>query len=180
MRGSTHLSATSSWAQVRTADHAKPGRGLRRKHLVETGGAHVNFVRSQRALLAGLADVLIPAGDGMPSASAAAVAEDGLNQVLAAVPSLGVSLADVLARAEGRDPVEVIASLARSDPAAYGILTEVVTAAYFMNPDVRQAVGYGGQRPSPLDPRVDYMEDGLLESVIKRGPIYRPTPKASR
>jgi len=54
----------------------------------------------------------------------------------------------------------------------------VVTAAYFMNPDVRKAVGYTGQGPSPLDPRVDYMEDGLLESVIKRGPIYRPTPKA--
>jgi hypothetical protein len=54
----------------------------------------------------------------------------------------------------------------------------VVTAAYFMNPEVRQAVGYTGQGPLPLDPRVDYMEDGLLESVIKRGPIYRPTPKA--
>ena len=26
------------------------------------------------------------------------------------------------------------------------------------------------------DPRPDFMEDGLLESVIKRGPIYRPTP----
>ena len=138
----------------------------------------MNFDAAQRTVLAGLADVLIPAGDGMPSASAAAVAEHGLNQVLAAVPSLGASLADVLAKAKGREPAEVIASLARTDPAAYGILTEVVTAAYFMNPDVRQAVGYTGQGPSPLDPRVDYMEDGLLESVIKRGPIYRPTPKA--
>jgi hypothetical protein len=98
--------------------------------------------------------------------------------VLAAVPSLETSLADVLARAKGREPAEFIASLARTDPSGYGILTEVVTAAYFMNPDVRQAVGYTGQGPSPLDPRVDYMEDGLLESVIKRGPIYRPTPKA--
>ena len=71
-----------------------------------------------------------------------------------------------------------MAGLARTDPAAYGILTEVVTAAYFMNLDVRKAVGYTGQGPSPLDPRVDYMEDGLLESVIKRGPIYRTTPKA--
>ena len=140
----------------------------------------MNFDPAQRAVLAGLADVLIPAGDGMPSASAAGVAEDGLNQVLAAVPSLGASLADVLARAKGREAAEVVTSLARTDPAAYGILTEVVTAAYFMNPDVRQAVGYTGQGPSPLDPRVDYMEDGLLESVIKRGPIYRPTPKANR
>ena len=140
----------------------------------------MSFDPSQRAVLAGLADVLIPAGDGMPSASAAGVAEDGLNQVLAAVPSLGASLADVLARAKGREAAEVVTSLARTDPAAYGILTEVVTAAYFMNPNVRQAVGYTGQGPTPLDPRVDYMEDGLLESVIKRGPIYRPTPKANR
>ncbi|HLJ98028.1 MAG TPA: hypothetical protein VKU02_33015 [Gemmataceae bacterium] len=138
----------------------------------------MNFDRSQRAVLAGLADVLIPAGDGMPSASAAGVADEGLNQVLAAVPSLGASLAEVLTRARGREPAEVVMSLAPTDPAAYGILTEVVTAAYFMNSDVRKAVGYTGQGPSPLDPRVDYMEDGLLESVIKRGPIYRPTPKA--
>jgi hypothetical protein len=80
--------------------------------------------------------------------------------------------------AEGREPAEVVASLAGTDPTAYGILTEVVTAAYFMNPEVRRAVGYTGQGPSPLDPRADYMEHGLLESVIKRGPIYRPTPKA--
>jgi hypothetical protein len=137
----------------------------------------MNLNPTQRAVLAGLADVLIPAGDGMPSASAAAVTQDGLNQVLAAVPTLGPSLADVLARAAGREPAEVVASLARTDPAGYGILTEVVTAAYYMNPEVRKAVGYTGQGPSPLDPRVDYMEDGLLESVIRRGPIYRPTPK---
>ncbi len=138
----------------------------------------MSFDPDQRAVLAGLADVLIPAGDGMPAASAAGAAGQGLDQVLAAVPALGAGLADVLARAKGRDPAEFVAGLARTDPAAYGILTEVVTAAYFMNPDVRQAVGYTGQGPTPLDPRVDYMEDGLLESVIKRGPIYRPTPKA--
>ena len=138
----------------------------------------MNFDPAQRAVLASLADVLIPAGDGMPSASAGDVSGEGLNQVLAAVPSLEARLADVLAQAKGRAPAEVVASLARSDAAAFGILTEVVTAAYFMNPDVRKAVGYAGQGPLPLDPRVDYMEDGLLESVIKRGPIYRPTPKA--
>ena len=137
----------------------------------------MSFDPAQRAVLAGLADLLIPAGDGMPSASAAAVAGQGLDQVLAAVPSLGASLAKVLDLALGREPAEVVATLARTDPTAHGILTEVVTAAYFMNPDVRKAVGYAGQGPSPLDPRVDYMEDGLLESVIKRGPIYRPTPK---
>ena len=67
----------------------------------------MSFDPSQRAVLAGLADVLIPAGDGMPSASAAAVAGQGLDQVLAAVPSLGASLADVVARAGGREPAEI-------------------------------------------------------------------------
>ena len=137
-----------------------------------------NFDSAQRAVLAGLADVLIPAGDGMPSASAASVAEEGLDQVLTAVPSLVADVAEVLARAKGCEPVEFVARLAEADAAAYGVLTEVVAAAYFLNSDVRKAVGYTGQGPSPLDPRADYMEDGLLESVIKRGPIYRPTPKA--
>jgi hypothetical protein len=137
----------------------------------------VSFDPDLRSVLAGLADVLIPAGDGMPSASAAAVAGTGLDQVLTAVPSLGASLAEVLAGAKNREPDEVVANLSRTDPSAYGILTEVVTAAYFMNPDVRRAVGYAGQGPSPIDPREDYVDDGLLESVIKRGPIYRPTPK---
>jgi len=137
----------------------------------------VSFDPIQRAVLARLADVLIPAGDGMPAASTAAIAEEGLDRVMAAVPELKASLADVLAKAVGSEPTEVIANLAQTDPSAYGILTEVVTAAYFMNSDVRKAVGYTGQGPSPLDPRVDYMEDGLLESVIKRGPIYRSTPK---
>jgi hypothetical protein len=137
----------------------------------------VSFDAAQRAVLAGLADVLIPAGDGMPSASAAGVAEGGLDMVLAAVPALGPGLVEVLAGAAGREPAEVVAGLARTDPAGYGVLTEVVAAAYFMNPEVRRAVGYTGQGATPMDPRVDYMEDGLLESVIRRGPIYRPTPK---
>jgi hypothetical protein len=137
----------------------------------------VSFDAAQRAVLAGLADVLIPAGDGMPSASAAGVAEVGLDLVLAAVPALGPGLVEVLAGAAGREPAEVVAGLVRTDPAGYGVLTEVVAAAYFMNPEVRRAVGYTGQGATPMDPRVDYMEDGLLESVIRRGPIYRPTPK---
>ena len=63
-----------------------------------------------------------------------------------------------------------------NDPAAFEVLAEIVPGGYFMNPDVQQAIGYAGQEPRPMDPRPDYMEDGLLESVIRRGPIYRPTP----
>ena len=62
---------------------------------------------------------------------------------------------------------------------AAGLEREVRTLrAAGYGPDLRsqQAIGYAGQGPWLMDPRPDYMEDGLLESVIRRGPIYRPTP----
>jgi len=53
-----------------------------------------------------------------------------------------------------------------------------VAGAYFLNPEVRQAVGYPGQQAAPIVPEdpPDYEQDGLLASVIARGLIYRPTP----
>ena len=69
-----------------------------------------------------------------------------------------------------------MAALRAGDPAAFGVLAEIVPGAYFLNPEVQRAIGYAGQTPRSIDPRPDYMEDGLLESVIRRGPIYRPTP----
>jgi len=130
----------------------------------------------ERAVLAGLADVLIPAGSGLPSASEAGVADGWLDAVLTARPDLAGGLRELLHRARDRTPADFVAELRAHDPSAFGILAEIVPNAYFMNPAVREAIGYSGQGPRPLDPRADYMEDGLLESVLRRGPIYRPTP----
>lgn len=146
----------------------------------ENGAKH--FDQHDRDLLAALADVLIPAEEsadgarGMPSASQAGAARDGLDQVLAARPDLADGLRDLLARARGRAAAEVVAELREGDAAAFGVLAEVAAGAYFMNPEVQRGIGYTGQGPRPIDPRADYMEDGLLEAVIRRGPIYRPTP----
>jgi hypothetical protein len=136
----------------------------------------ISFTPTERAVLAALADVLIPAGEGFPSASEAGVSADGLDQVLAVRPELGAGLKRILESAAGRAPMQVIAELRAHDPAAFGVLEEVVPGAYFMNARVRQAIGYGGQTPRPIDPRPDYLDDGLLQSVIDRGTIYRPAP----
>src|SRR5262245_40527575 len=133
--------------------------------------------REQRNTLAALADVLIPAGDGCPSASSAEVAGQWLDQVLIACPDLLAGLMDVLQKTEGQDPQAAVERLRAHDAAALSVLAEVVCGAYFLNPEVRRAIGYDGQGPRPIDPRPDYMEDGLLESVIRRGPVYRPTPR---
>jgi hypothetical protein len=129
-----------------------------------------------RAVLADLADILIPAGDGFPSASEAGVAGEGLDLVLAARPDLAEGVERLIVAARGRDPALVVAGLQASDPAGFGVLAEVIPGAYFMNPRVRAALGYDGQTPRPIDPAPDPEAESLLASVIARGPIYRPTP----
>jgi hypothetical protein len=140
-------------------------------------GSIMSFNSEERALLAALADVLIPADGEFPSASEAGVAADGLDQVLAVRPELREALRRVLAAARGRPAADVVAGLRRSDPAGYGALTEFVPGAYFLNPQVRQRLGYRGQTAQPIEPHRDHLADGLIQSVIDRGPIYRPTPE---
>jgi hypothetical protein len=133
--------------------------------------------QSERELLAGLADVLIPASAELPSASEAGVADQGLDAVLTARPDLLGALKELLRQVEGQAPATAVASLRSGDSALFGFLGEIVAGAYFLNPRVRQAIGYHGQTRQPIPAEPDYLEDGLLESVIARGPIYRPTPK---
>ena len=140
----------------------------------------MSFDAEQRTRLAQLADELIPAAGEHLSASAAEVAGCWLDAVLAARPDLASGLASLLERAADQAPSVFVAQLRTDDEAAFGVLAEVVTGAYFMNPQVRQAIGYFGQTGRPIDPHPDYLDDGLLDSVISRGPIYRPTPGKQR
>ncbi len=135
----------------------------------------MNFTDEERALLAALAEVLIPAGEGFPSAGEAGVAGEGLDKVLSFRSDLGQPLKELLASARGRSPAEFVASLRQNDPAAFSVLADLVPGAYFLNAGVREKLGYNGQTPRTIDPRPDFLEDGLLQSVIGRGPIYRPT-----
>lgn len=136
----------------------------------------MTFLARERAILAELADVLIPEGEGMPSAGQAGVAREGLDALLAARPDLAQPLKALLHRAAGRPAEDVVAELRERAPDDFAMLAEIVPGAYFMIPAVRTLLGYQGQSPLEIDPRPDYMEDDLLASVIRRGPIYRATP----
>jgi hypothetical protein len=116
-----------------------------------------------RERLAELADALIPAEDGMPSASEAGAVGEWLDAVLAARPDF-------------RAPLEALSTSSGTvDQAQLDVLSAAVVAAYYMNPDVCERVGYAGQRAIPFDPDApDYLD--LLESVKARPPVYRPTP----
>jgi hypothetical protein len=120
-----------------------------------------------------LADQLIPGEDGMPSASEAGATGRWLDAVLEARPDLRAPLEGLAGSTAGLSPAEAIAALPERDPAGWTALTSAVVAAYYFNPDVCERIGYRGQRALPLGPP-DH--EGLLDSVVARGPVYRPAP----
>src|SRR5262252_3968254 len=97
----------------------------------------MNLDPIERQLFAALANLLIPAGEGFPCASEAGVANEGLDQVLAVRPDLLDPLKKILILAKKRPPSEFLEDLQKSDPAAFGVLAELVPGAYFLNGDVR-------------------------------------------
>lgn len=131
-----------------------------------------------RARLRELADALIPAADGMPAASEVGVADGQLDRVLAARPDLSAPLRDALARAEGQLGAEWLARLADEDAPAYEALLLAVVGGYYTDRDVRRRLGYQGQEPLQVQPEIvpSYVEEGLLDGVLERGPIYRQVP----
>ncbi len=133
----------------------------------------------QRSTLAGLADVLVPAADGMPAASEVKVHERWIDKALGARPDLEAGLLAMLDVAADREPAAELERLRTEEPAGFETLALLVTGAYYMHPRVRKLIGYPGQGPNPAYPDEAewYLRDGLLDPVVARGPIYRPTPR---
>lgn len=111
-----------------------------------------------RRALGVLADELIPAGDGMPSASAVGVHEHLLDRVLAARPDLHAGLVAALA-ALRTNP---------DDAAARAKVAYVVAGAYYLSPLVRELLEYRTADPTPVraDAFPEYIAEGLLDHVL--------------
>ena len=120
------------------------------------------------AFFEALADLLIPSGAGMPSASEVKIGSTGLPQVLTFRPELEGPLEKIVAQCQGMSPQQALDSL---DPGSFAIFAEIVASAYFMNEDVRAKLHYHGQRAQPIVP--EEIDAALLKPVIDRGPIYR-------
>ena len=126
-----------------------------------------------RNTLAGLADVLIPAADGMPSASEAGATGALLDEVLRVRGDLEEPLAQLTSAAANKDPGAEVERLKSDEPELFEALTTAVAGGYFMSDDVRERLGYPGQQALELE---DDLDPALLQPVIDRGTIYRPTP----
>lgn len=128
---------------------------------------------ARRAILAAIADELIPAAHGMPSA-ADVVTEDRLRFVLTARPDLGEPLTAALRPELASDPRARLAALT-SEPPNLSALQLAIVAGYYTDKRVRDLIGYPGQEAIEVKSWLypPYLEEGLIDAVMARGPVWR-------
>jgi hypothetical protein len=127
-----------------------------------------------RAAFAAVADHLIPAAHGMPSAGEV-VGDARLAFVLRSRPDLADPLREALRRGIGDDAPSRLATLEREAPELLGVLQQVVVFGYYTDKGVRDLLGYPGQEARTLYSwKVpDFIEEGLTDRVLARGPVWR-------
>lgn len=131
-----------------------------------------------RQRLAAFADLLIAGGAGLPSASAADLHQSLIDRTFDCRPDLKDLIMGVIGGEA--DPAAELKRLRKDDPGLFENFASAIAGAYFMNPEVRAILGYPGPAPLRKEPKpgeADYfLRDGILDPVLKRGPIYRQPP----
>lgn len=135
---------------------------------------------SERAIFAAVADHLIPAAHGMPSA-AEIVGEERITFVLKARPDLEGPLAAALRPDLGGDVHGRLDTLA-SEPANLGALQLTIVAGYYTAKRVRELIGYPGQMAIDVKSWLvpEYLEEGHIDAVLARGPVWRDPRTGTR
>jgi hypothetical protein len=136
---------------------------------------------SRRRAFAAIADHLIPAAHGMPSA--ADVVDDArLGFVLDARPDLMDPFLAALRPELSDDPQARLDTLGHDEPAALAALQLVLVGGYYTDKRVRELIGYPGQmaievRSWEIPP---YLEEGLIDAVLGRGQVWRDPATGER
>jgi hypothetical protein len=134
-----------------------------------------------RRTFAAIAERLIPAAHGMPSA-AEVVGEDRLRFVLRARPDLLEPFVAALRPELGDDPEARLATLERDDAASLAALQLVLVGGYYTDKRVRERIGYPGQQA--IEVRAwevpVYLEEGLIDAVLARGQVWRDPATGER
>jgi hypothetical protein len=126
-----------------------------------------------RAAFTAVADHLIPAAHGMPSA-ADVVGDTRLRFVLTTRRDLLEPLRAALRPGLGEDATTRLAAL-EQEPDHLAALLQTVVFGYYTDRDVRERLHYPGQEARQLYSwKVpDFIEEGLTDHVLARGPIWR-------
>jgi hypothetical protein len=148
------------------------------------------FTPRQSILLRQLADVIIPAADGMPSSGEAGaasylealalreadVARDLRGAMAAAERQARAAHGRAVDRLDAQERVGVLTAMERDAPDRFRTLRDLVYEGYYTQPRVWAVLGYtfvgqGAEGP-PLEP----FEEPLLERVRALPQLYREVP----
>ena len=140
----------------------------------------IEFDADELATFATVADQLIPAADGMPSAGEV-VDADRLQFVLRARPDLGDPIRASLRPDLGSDVDERLRALA-DEPTNLAALQLAIVGGYYTDRGVRERIGYPGQMALELRSweYPAYLEEGLIDAVVARGPVWRDPSTGQR
>jgi hypothetical protein len=130
--------------------------------------------------LAGLvriAELLIPGNGTDPAPGKADGYPEALRVALAARAHEFETIVGFAVEAQARSDEQMLAELraAHEEKApAFQILSTVLAGAYLLLPQIRENIGYPGQRRDVprVDEAADEIGDGILDPVIERGRIY--------
>jgi len=152
---------------------ASPTHPTNQSAALNNGDPLAGFDEQMRAAFAQIADHLIPAAHGMPSAGEV-VGDDRLGFVLRARPDLVEPLRAALRPGLGDAPAR-LAALKRDEPTSLAALQLVVVGGYYTDKRVRELIGYRGQEAIPVRSWEipPYIEEGLIDQVLARGPVWR-------
>ena len=126
------------------------------------------------------AAALFPGSGSVPGADTVDLAPL-VERVLDVAPRLREPFQAVVERLRVPDPATELRRLHVDDVAAFSTFASVVTQAYLLDPAVCMAVGYPGQTPMTTRPSAipDYLENGMLERVVRRSPGPRQPPTST-
>ena len=135
----------------------------------------------ETAVLRAVANHLIPAAHGMPSA-AEVVDADRMAFVLRARPDLAAPLSSALRAELGEDVESRLALLAEGEPGNLGALQLVIVGGYYTDKTVRELIGYPGQMAIDVKSWLvpEYVEEGLIDQMLARGPVWRDPATGAR
>jgi hypothetical protein len=146
-----------------------------------TSDTLVSIDVGEKATLRAVAERLIPAADGMPSA-AEVLTDDRLRFVLNARPDLVGQLRAALRPELGDDVQARLDTLGRDEPTNLGALQLVIVGGYYTDSGVRDGIGYPGQVALTLRSWEvpAYIDEGLIDAVLARGPVWRDPATGTR
>jgi hypothetical protein len=142
----------------------------------------------QRALLIAFADEIIPATDGMPSASEMGAAAY-LERVAGGDEAIAASLRDAVASVERRAKptprrstapaparVALVQAMEKDEADRFRAARDLVYEAYYTNPLVWKRLGYDFIGAEDSGPPLEPFEEALLERVRALPRLYRALP----